>query len=202
MHNDDIKQLLEHCDTEIKIISDQVKKGDINKVSLKNILENLRSALDYLAKDILYKLKSDPKNKALSEKIYFPYGQKENHFKKSVQRNLSPLKQCEPKIYDLLEGIQPFKSKNNWVVELCLLTNSAKHNNLSKTESKKTTVVEQKGIARIEGGSNIEMSHNYVNGVRQDDVFINDKGEASIVKHSGTTLITTNWTSQALLDMG
>lgn len=192
MHNDDIRQLLEHCDTEIKNIDKSIKNGELNKVLLKNTLENLRSTLDYLAKDILTKLKSSPSNNSLSEKVYFPYGQKHNHFKKSVQRNLPPLKKDDPQIYDLLESIQPFKSKNNWVVDLCSLTNDAKHNSLSKTETQKSTVVEQKGFARIEGGRNISMHNNYVNGVRQDDVFIDSNGGISIVKHSGTTIVTSN----------
>ncbi len=98
--------------------------------------------------------------------------------------------QDEPEIYELLENIQPFKSKNNWVVDLCFLTNDAKHNNLSKTESHKSTLVEQEGFARIRGARNVVMSNNYYNGVRQDDVFIDGSGEVSVTKHSGTTIIT------------
>lgn len=192
MHNDDIRQLLEHCDGEISNIDKSIKEGALKKVSLKNTLENLRSILDYLAKDVLTKLKSNPSNKQLSDKVYFPYGQKENHFKKSVQRNLPPLRNDEPEIYNLLESIQPFKSKKNWVVDLCSLTNDAKHNSLSKTETQKSTVVEQKGFARIEGGRNVVMRNNYVNGVRQDDVFIDGNGGVNIVKHSGATIVTSN----------
>lgn len=152
----------------------------------------MRSTLDYLAKDVLAKLKSNPKYKNLSEKIYFPYGQKQNHFLKSIKKNLPPLKAEFPKIYDLLENIQPFKSKNNWVVDLCSLTNDAKHNSLTKTEAKKHLVVEQKGFARIEGGRNIVMHNNYFNGVRQDDVYISGDGDINIVRHSGTTIVTSN----------
>jgi len=194
MGNGDIRQLLEHCTIEISNLSKTAGNGEINKVFLKNTLENLRSALDYLAKDILIKLKSNPnlQTKKLPEKTYFPYGQKENHFKKSIQRNLPFLKQSEPKVYDLLESIQPFRSKHNWVVDLCSLTNDAKHNNLSKIENQKNVIVEQKGIARIEGGRNVVMSNNYVNGVRQDDVFIDGNGEVNVEKYSETTIITSH----------
>lgn len=189
MHNEDIGKLLDRCSSEIKNFSEQVKSSEIDKIALKNTLENLRSALDYLAQDILFKLKANPKYKNLSDKIYFPYGQKENHFRNSVQKNLPHLQQFEPKVYDLIEAIQPFKSKNNWLVDLCLLTNSAKHNNLSKTENRKVAVVEQRGVGLFEG-VNIDISHNYINGVRQDDVFVDGSGRVSINKHSGTTLVT------------
>jgi len=84
MRNDDLRQLLHHSDLETKNISISVKNGEVNKVFLKNSLENLRSALDYLAKDISRKLKLNPQSKNLPEKVYFPYGQKENHFKLSI----------------------------------------------------------------------------------------------------------------------
>ncbi|PHQ24042.1 hypothetical protein CLH62_18170 [Marinobacter guineae] len=192
MHNDDIRQLLVHCTDQIEGVEESISDGELNRILLKNTLENLRSVLDYLAQDIVIKLKTKPKNGNLSEKVYFPYGQRENHFNNSVKRNLPPLKEDEPKIYDLLESIQPFKSKDNWVVDLCSLTNDAKHNSLSKTESQENTVVEQKGFARIEGGRNVMMVGNYFNGVRQDDVFIDGDGNANVVRHSGTTLVTTN----------
>ena len=189
MKNDDIRQLLESCDSQIISLSEQIKKGKVNKVLVKNTLENMRSALDYLAKDILLKLKSYPQNSNLSEKVYFPYGQHENHFKISIKTNLKPLKQFEPKIYDAIEAVQPFKSKNNWVVDLCLLTNDAKHNNLSKTESHRSYNIEQKGLVSLRGVSgNITLSNNYINGVRQDDVFINNN-DIRVVQHSGTTEI-------------
>ncbi len=91
MKNDDIRHLLEHSEAEIQSIGKSINEGEVNKISVKNTLENLRSVLDYLAKDILIKLKSNPKNRTLPEKIYFPYGQKENHFKNSISRNLPPL---------------------------------------------------------------------------------------------------------------
>ena len=85
MHNNDITELLEHCATEINNLSEQAKIGAINKITVKNTLENLRSILDYMAQDILTKLKQN--NNKLPNKVYFPYGQKENHFKRSVNKN-------------------------------------------------------------------------------------------------------------------
>lgn len=111
MHNQDIKELLEHTQKEISSISEQAKIGTIDKVALKNTLENLRSVLDYAAKDIQRKLKDIAKSK-IPEKVYFPYGQRENHFKKSVDRNLPSLLAHLPTIYTLVQNIQPFKCGN------------------------------------------------------------------------------------------
>jgi len=192
MYNKDVKQLLDHCNGEIENISEQAKNGEINKVILKNTLENMRSILDYVAQDILHKLKQNQKNKKLSEKVYFPYGQKESHFKNSVKKNLSSLKHDEPELYDLIEASQPFKSGDSWIVYLCLLTNEAKHNNLSKTKEQKSVSVKQGNFIHIEGGSNITLHNNYVNGIRQDDIHVDNNGEVTVVEHSGNTEITIN----------
>src|SRR5450631_557836 len=43
-----------------------------------------------------------------------------------------------PAVHTLVQDIQPFKCGDPWLVDLCGLTNDAKHNNLSKTENKKS----------------------------------------------------------------
>ena len=188
MYNSDIKELLEHCLIEIEKISKEKKASSINKVALKNVLENMRSILDYIAQDILNKLKQNPKNNKLSNKIYFPYGQKENHFKISIKRNLPNLKKDMPELYDLIESIQPFKLKNNWIVDLCELTNEAKHNNLSKTKDDKSITVKNK-LGNITASKNLVMQNNYVNGIKQDDIFF-DGEEVRVVENIGESEIT------------
>ena len=193
MHNRDIQELLEHAQNEISTISEQSKNGTINKVSLKNTLENLRSVLDYAAQDMQSKLKTLTNNK-IPEKVYFPYGQRENHFKKSVKRNLPNLSDHMPSINSLVLAMQPFKSGDPWLVDLCGLTNDAKHNNLSKTENKKSRTIHQGGMALVEvgEGSQVTMRGNRVNGVLQDDVFIDSDGATTIRPVSGQTLIREN----------
>lgn len=193
MHNLDIQELLEHAQNEISTISDQSKKGTINKVSLKNTLENLRSVLDYAAQDMQSKLKTLTSNK-IPEKVYFPYGQRENHFKNSVKRNLPNLSEHMPSIYSLVHAMQPFKSGDPWLVDLCGLTNDVKHNNLSKTENNKSRTIHQGGMPLITvgEGAQVTMRDNRVNGVLQDDVFIDSDGTTTIRPVSGQTLITEN----------
>jgi len=193
MHNLDIQELLEHTQNEISTISEQSIKGTINKVSLKNTLENLRSVLDYSAQDMQSKLKTLTSNK-IPEKVYFPYGQRENHFKKSVTRNLPKLSEHMPSIYSLVNGMQPFKSGDPWLVDLCGLTNDVKHNNLSKTENKKSRTIHQGGmpLVKVGEGTQVTLSGNRVNGVLQDDVFIDSDGTTTIRPVSGQTLIIEN----------
>jgi len=191
MHNRDIQELLEHAKNEISSITEQSRKGTINKVALKNTLENLRSVLDYAAQDMQSKLKSISRNK-IPEKVYFPYGQRENHFKNSVKRNLPGLSEHMPSIHFLVQAMQPFKSGDPWLVDLCGLTNDVKHNNLSKTENKKGRTIYQGGMPLVEvgEGTQVEMIGNRVNGVLQDDIFIDSDGTTTIKPVSGQTLIT------------
>lgn len=190
MVNPDINALLTHTKSEIESLKKQANNSEINKIALKNILENLRSILDYHSKDVSCKLKE--KQVPISDKVYFPYGQRENHFKKSIDKNLPKLKELNDSLYAVIENEQPFKSHDNWIVDLCSLTNEAKHNHLSKTENQKTVSIRQGNFINIEGGRNIILSNNYANGVRLDDVFVNNNGDVNIVKHSGTTLVIEN----------
>lgn len=189
MKNTDIAELQKHSRDEIVKIENQVANGDINKVALKNTLENLRSILDYLARDIVLHLKITNPN--VKEKVFFPYGQRENHFKNSINRNFPTLKNSHSDIYNIIEAVQPFKQNHNWLTGLCGLTNDAKHNFLSKTENIKTTTVRQPGLGTF-SGSNIFLSNNYVNGIRQDDVYIDSNGEATVTEYASTTIITHN----------
>ena len=189
MQNTDIADLQTHSRDEIEKIKNQVVNGEINKIALKNTLENMRSTLDYLARDIVLHLKKANPN--VKEKVYFPYGQRENHFKKSIKRNFPTLKGSNSDIYDIIESIQPYKQNHNWLTDLCGLTNDAKHNYLSKTENIKTTTINQPGLGTI-SGRNITMSNNYVDGVRQDDVHVDSNGEATVTEYAGNTIITQN----------
>ncbi|MDF9390692.1 hypothetical protein EXZ60_18170 [Vibrio sp. 1151_11] len=193
MYNQDIRDLLEHSRDEIVEICKQAESGEIKKVALKNTLENLRSVLDYAAQDIQSKLKTLT-SKKIPAKVYFPYGQRENHFNNSVKKNLPSLDATMPIVHKLLLDMQPFKSGDSWLVDLCSLTNDVKHNSLSKTENKKTKTIYQGGvpIVRVGTGSQVIMTGNRVNGVLQDDVTIHSDGSTEIKPVSGQTDIVEN----------
>src|SRR5512145_502440 len=94
------------------------------RVPVKNLMENLRSALDYMAHDIYESCcqaartasgQPDPKN------IYFPYGKTEADFKAGVGSSLPSLATLAPDIYKILLSIQPFACGDSWLCDLCVI---------------------------------------------------------------------------------
>ncbi|MBE3798522.1 hypothetical protein HJ183_23810 [Vibrio parahaemolyticus] len=71
MCNEDIKELLEHSKNEVNVITEQSKQGTVNKVAVKNVLENLRSVLDYHSQDLLSVLKDKVRNKKITKQSLF-----------------------------------------------------------------------------------------------------------------------------------
>lgn len=182
----DIDELLEHSLERIKSLNTSTK---ISKVEVKNILENLRSSLEYTAQYI---------NSSLSQKkqkLYFPYAITEKDFLNSINRNLTNLKNENSRIYNLIESLQPFKCNEFWLIDLCNATNIAKHSKALDIENQSTIEKKIIGImsdgAKLIGGSlsnaDITFSGNYINGKRMDDVHIGNseitvlkKGEVSV----------------------
>jgi len=169
----DIKELLEESKQNISIIQDEYARAiydyslrDVLKPKVKSTLEHLRSCLDYIAMDI-YELILEPsidsaKNQQ-SSKIYFPYSKSKHTFNKILNKNLPNLELYNKEIYRLVEGVQPFKCKSNWLVKLCKYTNDMKHDGLIKQErkDKKTTIIP--GLIHMEGGGTVTF---------QDSVYI------------------------------
>jgi hypothetical protein len=127
MSKADVDELLK--DIEEQLIS--IKKyKKITKVKLKSILENLRSSLEYMAQDI---------NSALSkkrERVYFPYGDTIENFKKRINQNLPAIQSEYPALYDFIEHLQPHKNNGDkWLVDMCHMTNDAKHKGLLKVRN-------------------------------------------------------------------
>lgn len=191
MNQKDINEILTQCKTDINTISTQCAGNSLNKVTLKNTLENMRSILDYLAKDINDSLKQNKTYKG-GDKVYFPYGQRENHFKKSIEKNLPNLSNLLPQVYAMIEKIQPYRLHDNWLIDLCELTNEVKHNQLSRTEERKSITINQGGIDIVQAGSlsEIIMTGNTINGVLQDDIHVGKDGSVNITKKvSDSTLV-------------
>jgi hypothetical protein len=125
------------------------------RVPVKNLMENLRSALDYMANDIydtccqasrVLAGKSDPRN------IYFPYGRTEADFKSGVGSSLPDLERKNPAVYTLIESIQPFRCNNTWLYDLCSILNEKKHNKLTaqiRSETEIYSVESEHGCVSI-----------------------------------------------------
>ena len=125
------------------------------RVPVKNIMENLRSALDYMAHDIYesccqstrsFSGQPDPKN------IYFPYGKTEADFKAGLGSSLPGLSTNAPDVYKILLSIQPFICGDTWLCDLCVILNEKKHDRLKaqeRSESETYTVESQHGSVTI-----------------------------------------------------
>nr|WP_308414056.1 hypothetical protein [Serratia nevei]MDQ7766945.1 hypothetical protein [Serratia nevei] len=107
--------------------TDETKNFDYN-VKVKNTLENLRSALDFIASDISEHTKISGKG----GRVYFPYGNNDADFRSSIGRSFPGLQSSNIDIYNALESFQTHKTGDSIVVDMCMLTNSNKHNDLSK----------------------------------------------------------------------
>ncbi|OMO22341.1 hypothetical protein [Vibrio lentus] len=130
---DDIKELLETVDGNISTLHakyEEARKSENIKAVLrplvKSTLEHLRSVLEYSAQDVWSQYNTK------SKKLYFPYGKEEALFQANVKRNLPNLKVQLPQVYHLLESMQPFKSGDDWLKQLCDQTNFNKHNRLTE----------------------------------------------------------------------
>lgn len=153
MSKADVDDLLK--DVEEQLIS-MKKYKKITKVKLKSILENLRSSLEYIAQDI---------NSALSrpgKRVYFPYGDTIENFKKSINQNLPAIQSEYPALYDHIEQLQPHKNNGDkWLVDMCRMTNDAKHKGLLEVKNKGNddVLVDARGIpfCKIINAGNMEV---------------------------------------------
>ncbi len=118
------------------------------RVQVKNMMENLRSALDYMAHDIYESFcksirlaagKPDPCN------IYFPYAKSEQDFNSRINSTLPGLQSQSSVVFNLLHSIQPFKCNNTWLYDLCSVLNKNKHERLVPQERKETETYSVKG---------------------------------------------------------
>ena len=183
MYRDDVKELLEHTKKQIITLK---KDSIVSKITVKNILENLRSSLEYCAQYI-------NREKLLqNSKVYFPYGKSEEIFRRSIQKNnFSILKDKFPHIYSYIEELQPHKCNDEWLTTMCEATNEAKHNksldietNIKKEEI--LTNLNIPGIGFTEGTNNFnklnfQMTGCTFNGKSIDDFHILD-GNVKIIK--------------------
>ncbi|HEM8649549.1 TPA: hypothetical protein U2Q53_001643 [Enterobacter hormaechei] len=145
---------------------------NIKSVTVKAILENLRSSLEYLANDTYDKYnETSPADKRPN--IYFPYGKKtfvDNFFIKILKvnpPNSSPL-------YKVFTSIQDYHTGEKWLEMMCNLTNEVKHRQpipLREDNSVKDISISVDGFGLIKAGStaNILLQNNYVNGKKLED---------------------------------
>ena len=147
MRESDIDSLLSHVEgdlTQIKSTYEQsLREKNIPaslQIDVKNVMENLRSCLDYMAQDIVENLIVPHRiSSGLSDlkRVYFPYGKDKQSFDRSVSRNLPDVEAIAPSVHALIESIQPHSCGSTWLYDFCSILNENKHNSLSPQERKK-----------------------------------------------------------------
>lgn len=146
MRESDIDSLLSHVKkdlTQVKSTYEQsLREKNIPaslQIDVKNVMENLRSCLDYMAQDVAENLIVPHRmSSGLSDlrRVYFPYGKDRQSFDQLVSRNLPDLEAIAPSIHALIESIQPHSCGSTWLYDLCSILNENKHNSLSPQERK------------------------------------------------------------------
>lgn len=136
---DDVIALIQKSREQYDEVKTQYEKSLRDKsldirIKVKNLMENLRSILDYTARDLYEDVckphqqklgKPDPRN------IYFPYGRNESDFKSSITKSLPDLELLYGPIFNLIRKVQPFVSGSPWLCDLCYINNENKHDRLT-----------------------------------------------------------------------
>ncbi|RMH34230.1 MAG: hypothetical protein D6690_11080 [Nitrospirae bacterium] len=121
------------------------------KVDIKNVLENLRSCLDYVARDVHEKyVDGDP------GRLYFPIRSSVKDFEQAMAKNYGGVKTTAPGIYAVFEKVQPFNDP--WLGTFNRLNNDNKHENLveqTRTETRRVTVSSKGGGGSVSWGSGV-----------------------------------------------
>ena len=111
------------------------------KLDIQTLCGHLRSALDYLAKDIVEV--HCPKAKS-GDRPYFPITADNASFIRLMAKSYPDLITNCPDLYRYLESIQPYeKNENKWLTQFNEVNNENKHNALveqTRTETKTVTI--------------------------------------------------------------
>lgn len=129
-----------------KIISEELK------IDIKNIFENLRSSLDYLAHDIHEACITAKPPKIL----YFPIMQSRKEFDVVINKDFADLNNNFTNVYSILENVQPYNDP--WLTKFNKLNNNNKHQDLveqTRTERRQVTVSSKSGGGSVSWGPGV-----------------------------------------------
>lgn len=143
---DDLKQEYQSS-LKAKEVSEELK------VDIKNILENLRSCLDYIAHDIHEKFIPGS-----TSRLYFPIRHSFTEFEQVIARDFEGLDQTSPDVFSLLEKVQPYN--DDWLGKFNRLNNNNKHEDLeeqTRTETRRVTVSSKSGKGSVSWGPGVTL---------------------------------------------
>ena len=155
------------------------------RVDLKNIFENLRSCLDYIAQELFETYcASRPK----PDRLYFPIRSSPSDFVAAVARDFPDLlANCKP-AYDYLESIQPYHAP--WLGQFNKLNNKNKHQDLSeqaRTETRAVSVTRPGTSGGVSWGPGVRFG----SGVSVMGVPIDPRTQLPVPNNQVQTTITT-----------
>lgn len=159
---DDARELVKHSEESLEKIlksyDESLHEMTIKKtllIEIKNLMENLRSALDFTAHG-LFDLYGDTSR--ASDKIYFPYASEtldSTGFtsKRIIDNKIPGLATNRPDIASKIESYQHFAdSSNKWLPKFMDLNNENKHQNLTPQTRRET-----KQLTISSGGASISL---------------------------------------------
>lgn len=130
------RAMLDVIERQINASIQQEKIPPSLNVTIKNLLENCRSPLDYGANYIFeafckeeYASNNEIKNKGAS-KPQFPITTKPDVFEKNMENKFKNLKSNYPNVYEEIKKVQPFNGEL-WLNQLTLLVNANKHHSFT-----------------------------------------------------------------------
>lgn len=133
---------------------------EVCTAKITSALMQFRACLDYSIKDI-YDIVLRPHIGNPKGNIYFPYSLSREGFEESIKNNgLSKLKDYSPTVYNLIESLQSFSPRNDWLYILCKGNNDTKHNRhkpQTRIDSELMTINGQQAGIKIENGSRGEI---------------------------------------------
>jgi hypothetical protein len=128
----DTKALLAKCESNLGTIeaayrsslAEQAISAEL-RVEIKSFCENLRSALDYLARDIL---DAHCGGKSDTKRLYLPILPVRKSFEAQATRSFPGLEKTTPGLWRYLESIQPYNGpEREWLGQLNRVNNENKH---------------------------------------------------------------------------
>lgn len=123
---------------EIETIHNSSLNGDsappILKLKIKQFLENIDSALGYIAFNIFSKYCTVPEDKLEQHesKLYFPVRNNQKAYDQFMDRWYPGLREVNPKIISIIQKYQPYPEQSSWLSSLKYLVNKNKHRTLTK----------------------------------------------------------------------
>jgi hypothetical protein len=164
MRTKSVNALIQRAESQLTTVRSAYQKSlhekhveDSLKIDTKNLCENLRSALDYVAHDIREKHCS-----TATGKFYFLILPNASAYAGQMAQWYPGLQTTAPNLYALLESIQPYKSGYAWLGLFNRLNNENKHGNLveqTRTETHRITVTNKSGGGSVSWGPGVTFGH-------------------------------------------